>query len=265
MPYCTRCGKEIREDDAFCPKCGAPTGQPGVEYQRDRGSHPGRILAFTVAGLLLLVGFCMIMGGAAISGGTRWAADSEGYITSNPITLSTASYAVVKPGVDIHMNLPAAWSIKPEDIATFRITATGMDPSKQVFIGIAREADAESYLGGVAYDRLLDFSMQPRGGGAQWDPPKYAPHAGGAPSQPPTGKAIWVAQTTGAGSQTLTWTPTSGDYWVVLMNADGSQAVSSDVQVAARIPILKEISNALIAVGIILLLGGGALIYYTRR
>lgn len=33
MPYCFKCGAEVEEDMAFCPKCGAPlkVGQPPAE------------------------------------------------------------------------------------------------------------------------------------------------------------------------------------------------------------------------------------------
>jgi len=25
MPYCWKCGAELKEEDKFCPKCGTPT------------------------------------------------------------------------------------------------------------------------------------------------------------------------------------------------------------------------------------------------
>jgi hypothetical protein len=31
MPYCRNCGKELKEEDVFCPKCGTPQREPGVE------------------------------------------------------------------------------------------------------------------------------------------------------------------------------------------------------------------------------------------
>ena len=27
MPYCWKCGAEMKEDARFCPKCGAPVGR----------------------------------------------------------------------------------------------------------------------------------------------------------------------------------------------------------------------------------------------
>ena len=38
MPFCKKCGAELKEDAKFCPKCGTPVG--AGERARPRGGYP---------------------------------------------------------------------------------------------------------------------------------------------------------------------------------------------------------------------------------
>jgi hypothetical protein len=49
------------------------------------------------------------------------------------------------------------------------------------------------------------------------------------------------------------------------MNADGSKPVSADVEFSVKIPMLSGIGNILLAMGLCVMLVGGAIIYATRR
>lgn len=62
------------------------------------------------------------------------------------------------------------------------------------------------------------------------------------------------AQVSWSGTQTLTWEPELGDYWIVGMNADGSMGVDIEIQMGVRLPILRTIGGIILAVGLILLL-----------
>ncbi len=64
------------------------------------------------------------------------------------------------------------------------------------------------------------------------------------------------AQVSWSGTQTLTWEPELGDYWIVGMNADGSMGVDIEIQMGVRLPILRTIGGIILAVGLILLLIG---------
>jgi hypothetical protein len=61
--------------------------------------------------------------------------------------------------------------------------------------------------------------------------------------------------------QTLEWEPEEGNFWFVVMNADGSSDVDVDMQIGARIPFLRYIGNMLLAGGFISLVVGGLIIY----
>jgi hypothetical protein len=65
-----------------------------------------------------------------------------------------------------------------------------------------------------------------------------------------------VVQASGAGRQTLDWNAESGDWTVVVMNADASAGVSTDVRVGARFPDLGTFAGgALIAAAVLLAVG----------
>ena len=63
----------------------------------------------------------------------------------------------------------------------------------------------------------------------------------------------------------LTWKPQRGDWRIVLMNADGSAGVSSDVSIGARIPHLLTVAIVAAGVGLVLLLISAAGIYLAVR
>ena len=77
----------------------------------------------------------------------------------------------------------------------------------------------------------------------------YTEHAGSAPAVRPAMAGIWTAQASGPRTQTLTWTVNSGNWMVVIMNADGSGAVSVQVNRAATLPALPWIAVGLLVAG----------------
>ena len=59
--FCPKCGKDIRDDSAFCPFCGAQVGIP-VQQQQVR-TNAVAIVGFLLAFLFSPVGFiCSIIG-----------------------------------------------------------------------------------------------------------------------------------------------------------------------------------------------------------
>jgi hypothetical protein len=65
-----------------------------------------------------------------------------------------------------------------------------------VFVGIAARDDVDRYLGGVGHSQVDDF-----GDGSA----RYTQVAGRAPSSDPAVESFWLAQSEGAGSQTVEW------------------------------------------------------------
>ncbi len=68
MTYCRNCGAELKEDALFCPKCGTPVGQRGVETvrRRKRSLSPmtiASIAGIAVVALIILVALAFLSGG----------------------------------------------------------------------------------------------------------------------------------------------------------------------------------------------------------
>jgi hypothetical protein len=60
----------------------------------------------------------------------------------------------------------------------------------------------------------------------------------------------------------VTWTPSTGEYWVVIMNADGSKGVDANVQVGVRVTILSWIGGGLLIGGLFVAMIGVVVIYF---
>ncbi|MGD2201084.1 MAG: zinc ribbon domain-containing protein [Candidatus Bathyarchaeota archaeon] len=262
MPYCSNCGEEHDEGDVYCPRCGAPLGPDADKrYIKSRGPtwDISRILAVLFGLLMLVTALGLTVGG----GGMLWAysnlKEPDEFLMSNNAVLSVDSYAIVEDGIDIDLgnDIPRfLWSADPGEWLSLRIEARSLDPSKEVFIGIANEQDAEAYLRGVEYDELTSFSWSYD----IWDENspdiQFQTHTGDAPAGPPVIHSFWSSHATGAGTQTLEWDPVPGSFWVVAMNADGSLGVEIETRLGARIPFLRTVGTGLLVAGLILLFLG---------
>ncbi len=129
-------------------------------------------------------------------------------------------------------------------------------------MGIAPVAAVERYLDGVEYDEIEEWDCDVD----DIEPVEYTTHEGAAvPNAPSTG-GFWVVSASGSGDQTLDWRIESGEWAVVVMNADASSGVAADVRFGALAPSgLDTLAWALFAVGFVALLVGGWLLYLTFR
>jgi hypothetical protein len=177
--------------------------------------------------------------------------DSTGYLMSSTEPYSTSTYALVSGSYrggtagDILVSRDLIGTVK------LRVSST-----RPVFIGIGPETAVNSYLAGVAHAR---------GDSLTTPSANFRTYAGRAPTAPPTAQTFWGAASTGTGQQTLTWKPQTGNWRIVLMNANGSAGVSSDVSIGARIPHLLAIGIGAAGVGLVLLLISGIAIYLVAR
>ena len=261
MPFCPKCGAEIPEDAAFCPKCGSPVQVAGVVYRKDSAGQPaGRIFALIFGGFILLLAMGLIISGGAILWSQSALTDQTGYMITPSTRLNVASYAIVQDNIDIPMG--SGWMMNPttKNIVSLKVSVTPSD-NTPIFVGIAQQQYAQSYLNNVNIDKLVSYSWT-SSRMMDNEPPVYETITGSAPSSPPTAQSFWIAQASGLGTQTMTWTPTSGEYWVVVMNADGSKIVDVNAQVGARVTILRWVGWGLLIGGLLVALAGVAVVYF---
>jgi len=205
-----------------------------------------------LASLAVLAGIAAIAAGASASVLSQTQRDASGYVMSGPGSYSTGTYALESGAYNA--GAPGVAPIARALLGTIRIRSQS---SRAVFVGIAPAGAAGSYLANVAHAeagglgaRSADFRTQP----------------GGAPGTAPTAQHFWAASATGAGQRTLTWKVRSGNWRIVVMNADGTRNIASDLSIGASLPHLLWIGIAALGAGLlILLMGGGALYLAVRR
>jgi len=260
--YCPKCGKENSDDAGFCKHCGEKLVTVTYVKPRSSGWDAGRVIVTIVGVIMIFTAFGLVMGGASLRFMRGAIMDDEGFIVSGVKEVSSSAYAIVFQDMDVHIEYEASRFLRAMGSEiVFKLEAEGGDPAQAVFLGVAQDSSAASYLGQVEYDRLVSSRWE-------YDPmvddfPEYtlSRHPGSAPSGPPTVNSFWVAQKVGTGSQVLTWKATTGKYWVVVMNEDASPGVDVDVKLGVRVPLLESLGGILLFSGIIVGLIGGFIIY----
>jgi hypothetical protein len=213
----------------------------------------GRIVALVLGCL-----FALSAVGLLVAGGGLLFADRvmrvDGYVTSDTTRLASNGHAVVSSPVDLNVEGPD-WPVLRSIFGEVRIRATAERPADEVFLGIAPAAEVDRYLKGVAYAEVAsigaDTSSTERIG-------RVRPGA-------PTERGFWTAQVSGSGTQSLTWTPVSGTWDFVAMNADGSRPVAVQADIGATVPALTWVAVGLLVLGALLLALGVALIVGSIR
>jgi len=222
-----------------------------------------KIAALVIGAIMLLVSFGLLVGGGALYYVNTSLTDSQGFISSTPQDFTSASYAIASQGVSMNLGMATdlgLWKTWMTDLIKVRITALSNNPSENVFIGVVKESDAQTYLNNVSYDEIVKLNINP----SKTLDVQYMPHQGTAPTVP-LSKTFWVLSAHGTGTQTLQWTPRNGTYRIILMNEDGSAGINHNVSLAAQIPLLSTISIALLIAGIVGLVAGSIIVYYGAR
>jgi hypothetical protein len=220
------------------PAPGPQTGE-GTTAVAARGWGFGRVLAVVLGSLALLVALAALAAGTTAVVFDQTQRDAAGYLSTDSRFYSTGTYALVSDSY--RTGTANDWFVAGDILGTVRIQS---ESTSRVFVGIGPAAAVESYLADVRHEAA---------GSLDANRANFHFHPGGAPSSAPTAEDFWAAETVGTGTHDLTWSPKSGDWRVVLMNADGSSGVTAGLAVGARFPHL-------LGFGIGLLAGGGALL-----
>ena len=211
-------------------------------------------LATAVTGVLLTL--CSL--GLLAAGGTAvWADRTQRH--GGDINLGTWGYrstGYALAGRPADMFGEGGWDVLRSLFGTVRIRVTSATSPDPVFLGVAPARAASRYLTNVSYDTVRGITR---------DHATYTVHRGAAPATAPGQADIWAAETSGPGSQTLSWPARDGSWIVVVMNADGSRPVAVRIHAAAALPSLSWIAAGLLTGGGLLLAAGIFLIVVPAR
>jgi hypothetical protein len=227
---------------------GSSAPPPPPHGTSSTGWTAGRVVSLVLGSLLVIGALGLAGGGTTLIAADSMARDADGFLTSPQERLATTGFAITSKDAQIHTDRDLN-RLPDNVIGDVRLSVEGAGGT-EVFVGIAPTEDARTYLAEVRHDTLIEV----RDG-----EPVYSTTSGGAPATPPSEQTFWVEQATGAEPE-LTWTLEDGDWTAVVMNADGSAAVTADVSVGAEVPMLAAVIAVLFVLAALLLLLGAVLI-----
>jgi len=207
-------------------------------------SNSRRIAPLITGSVIAVFAVTVLFAGAWALWVDRMDRGAGGFVTIGTTDLHTDTYAIEAP---LTGDGPS-WLYGSTVFGTARIRATSQN-ARPMFIGIALTSDVTRYLAGTGYATIQHLASD-----------EITTHEGGAQSAAPTRVAIWAASTQGTGQQTLLWKPRSGDWSIVLMNADAGAGVALHGSLGAKAPLLPWLAGGLLAVGAVLACVSGLLI-----
>jgi hypothetical protein len=211
---------------------------------------PRRIVLLLLGVISVLIALGLLAGGGTLLWANEEKRDADGFFSTPIHHADSRWYAVATDSLDVATVGPR-WLLGSWHLARIRIQARSERP---IFVGIARAADVESYLGNVSYTRVADVDWHP----LHVD---YVTHRGSGRPVKPGKKRFWVASASGSGKQIVNWVLKRGRWSVVVMNADASPRVFTELSVGAGIGWLIWLIVGLLAAGPLVLFTGALLIF----
>jgi hypothetical protein len=212
----------------------------------------GRILMIVAGALIVLVAGTVMLAGVALTWAHATQRDDDGYFSTSSERLDTATPVIISDELDLGVSPGDTRWFHAGNLATVRLDVEGAGESP-AFVGIGPADDVAAYLDGVAQAQIEDVELDPFRVG-------YRFREGADRADPPGEQDFWVAQ--GTDGQPLVWDLESGDWVVVVMNADGSPGVSVDAAVAAKVDWLLPLGLGLLIGGFVVLVGGALLVVF---
>jgi hypothetical protein len=190
---------------------------------------PRRLVPRVVAAAVALVGALVTALGALLA--TSWAPDQQ--VTAR--LDGTGQQPVITSQIGL-LRLEGP-----------RVQVQASAPGKPIFLGIGRAKDVEAYLGKVT---RLDLAGHDGTGRL------LAETAGSEPSVPdPAGVDVWTVSTRTQNSASLVWPDTPGQ-WRLVAATDGTAGAPTSIDLTWTSERATSAAPALIAVGILLFVGG---------
>ena len=226
----------------------------GSRAAAPRGWRAGRAIVLVLGMLLLLAGLGLLAGGGTLLWADQSKRTDDGYLLSPTTSLSSPGYALVSRRIGLSAGADRVPVSEVLGAARVRVSGSG----QELFVGIAPADRAAAYLGGVQRTVVDELGVDAGAAGR-------VEMAGSAPTGRPGEQTFWAGQATGAGPQQVDWSPASGDWTIVVMNADGSAGVDAYLRGGATLPALTGIAWGLLALGVLVTLVGVLVIALALR
>jgi hypothetical protein len=228
-------------DTTFSSPAPQPFPAPPVPARPKRGTA-----AIVVGAVLVGSGFL-----TAASGGALLAVFGGGQaVSSGEHAISTSTSAVV---ADLgHIDDIHGFEFLTGS-PTLHISAENVT-EKGVFVGVGPTAEVNRYLDGVAIEEVRDLDLSPFHLDTIRD-------EGSVVAQAPGEQDFWAAAAESSNTADLNWQIEEGDYEIVVMNADGSAGVLTSASIGASLPTSTGLWILVLTIGVLIMAGGGALIY----
>jgi hypothetical protein len=191
----------------------------------------------------------VLLAGAGVM---TWADQEQqgGYLTTGTATYSIGGYALASDPVHLH----GVWGWLGWFAGEVRIRVTATHPGTPVFVAIGPAGAVSGYLAGVSYTSVAALGDH-----------DVIQHPGSVVPASPSAALDWAAHVRGTGPQTLRWSVRSGDWTVVVMNADGSPGVTIRTDMGVTSPVLPSLAAELLVAGLLAGLTGAVLIVIPAR
>ena len=215
----------------------------------------GRIASIVAGGVAAILAIGFIAAGALLLWGDS-EKDAQGYLSTGKDRYAASTYALASDNLDVDLD-GAGWIMDRNDLGKVRLAVESSD-GKPVFVGIARTSDVTDYLRSTAYTSVTDVDYSPFNA-------SYRDHAGDRGPALPADQDFWAASAHGSGTQTVAWDLEDGDWSIVVMNADGSRGVDTDISAGAKVPFLATLGWVSLGGALVLLITAGTLVYLGAR
>jgi hypothetical protein len=215
----------------------------------------GRVASIVAGGVAAVLAVALIAAGTLLLWGDS-KTDEKGYLSTGKERYAAGTYALATDNLDVDLD-GAGWIMDRDGLGNVRL-AVESSAGKPVFVGIARTSDVSEYLRGTAHTSVTDVDYAPFSA-------SYRDRAGDRRPALPADQDFWAASAQGSGKQTVAWDLADGDWSVVVMNADGSRGVDTDISAGAKVAFLGTLGWVSLGGALVLLIGAATLVYLGLR
>jgi hypothetical protein len=204
-----------------------------MHSEKRRGLTAGAWVAVVLGVLVLAAGVTAI-----------WADTSKrsdnGYFSAHAHRYQTDTRAIATENITVGSYVPTWLAGK------VRLDVSGAKP---LFVGIAPKATVDNYLARVRHTEATKLDLDPFR-------VTYVDHRGTVDPGRPAREPFWAAEVSGT-NRPLEWKLRSGNWSIVVMNADGSPDVAATIGVGVKVPALLWAGIGLSLLGAALLVAAG--------